>query len=108
MVLWPLRMTLDRATGQTSFSLVYGAEAVIPTELICGSPRVLAYNEVAKDQHRLAMLCYSRRTVSGLLRVLHAISKPCIAITATGFMLGVLRKATLSLGAFSPPRVQTS
>ena len=28
------------------------AEAVIPTELIYGSPRVLAYNEVAQDQHR--------------------------------------------------------
>ena len=53
-------------------------------------------------------LCYSRRTVFGLLCVLHAISKPCVAITAAGFMLGVLRKVTLSLGAFSLPRVQTS
>ena len=32
--------------------MVYGAEAVIPTELIYGSPRVLAYDEVAQDQHR--------------------------------------------------------
>ena len=38
--------------GQTPFSLVYGAEAVIPTELIYGSPRVLAYDEVAQDRHR--------------------------------------------------------
>ena len=29
-----------------------GAEAVIPTELIYGSSRLLAYDEVAQDQHR--------------------------------------------------------
>ena len=52
MVLWSLRTTPNRATGQTPFSLVYGAEAVIPTELIYGSPRVLAYDEVAQEQHR--------------------------------------------------------
>ena len=52
MVLWSLRTTPNRATGQTPFSLVYGAEAVIPIELIYGSPRVLAYDEVAQDQHR--------------------------------------------------------
>ena len=50
MVLWPLRTTPNRATGQTPFSLVYGAEAVIPTELIYMSPRVLAYDEEVQDQ----------------------------------------------------------
>ena len=52
VVLWFHRTTPNRATGQTPFSLVYGAEAVIPTELIYGSPRVLAYDEVAQEQHR--------------------------------------------------------
>ena len=51
VVLWSLRTTPNRATGQTPFSLVYRAEAVIPTELIYGSPRVFAYDEVAQDQH---------------------------------------------------------
>ena len=32
--------------------MVYGTEAVIPTELIYGSPQVLAYDEVAQDQHQ--------------------------------------------------------
>ena len=50
MVLWSLRRTPNRATGQTLFSLVYGAEAVLPIELICGSPRVLAYDEVAQTE----------------------------------------------------------
>ena len=52
VVLWSLRTIPNRATGQTPFSLVYGAEAVVPMELIYGSPRVLAYDEVAQDQHR--------------------------------------------------------
>ena len=52
IVLWSLRTTPNRATGQTPFSLVYGAEAVIPTELIYGSPRVLGYDEVAHQHWR--------------------------------------------------------
>ena len=32
--------------------LVYVAEAVIPMELIYGSPRVLTYDEIVQDQHR--------------------------------------------------------
>jgi hypothetical protein len=49
-VLWSIRMTPNRATGQTPFSLVYEAEAVLPTELIYGSPRVLAYDELEQEQ----------------------------------------------------------
>ena len=45
-VLWSIRTTPNRATGQTPFALVYGAEAVLPTELIYGSSRVLAYDEL--------------------------------------------------------------
>ena len=52
VVLWSLRTTPKQATEQTPFSLVNRAEAVIPTILICGSPRVLAYDEVAQDQHQ--------------------------------------------------------
>ena len=45
-------MTQNRATGHTPFSLVYRAEAVLPTELIYGLPRVLAYDELEKEQLR--------------------------------------------------------
>jgi hypothetical protein len=38
VVLWSIRMTPNRATGQKPFALVYGAEAVLPTELIYESP----------------------------------------------------------------------
>ena len=51
-VLWSIRTTPNRATGQTPFALVYGAEAVLPTELTYGSPRVLAYDELEQEQLR--------------------------------------------------------
>ena len=52
VVLWSIRTTPNRATGQTPFALVYGAEAVLPTELVYGSPRVLAYDELEQEQLR--------------------------------------------------------
>jgi transposase InsO family protein len=44
-VVWSLRTTPSRATGFTRFFLVYGAEAVLPTDLEYGSPRVKSYDE---------------------------------------------------------------
>ena len=44
-VLWSLRTTPSRATGFTPFFIVYGAEAILPTDLEYGSPRVKAYSE---------------------------------------------------------------
>jgi hypothetical protein len=44
-VVWSLRTTPSRATGFTPFFLVYGAEAILPTDLEYGSPRARAYND---------------------------------------------------------------
>jgi transposase InsO family protein len=44
-VIWSLRTTLTSATGFTPFFLVYGAEAVLPTDLEYGSPKVKGYDE---------------------------------------------------------------
>ena len=52
-MLWSLRTTPSKATGDTLFSLVYGAEAVLPTELTYGSPRVCAYDEATQDEQRV-------------------------------------------------------
>ena len=38
-------MTPSRATGYTPFFMVYGSEAVLPTNLDYGVPRVRAYDE---------------------------------------------------------------
>jgi transposase InsO family protein len=51
-VLWSLRTTPSRATGFTPFFLVYGSEAVLPTDLEYGSPRMKAYNEQSNNAAR--------------------------------------------------------
>ena len=44
-VLWGLRTTPNRSTGYTPFFMVYGAEAVLPCDVIHDSPRVRMYEE---------------------------------------------------------------
>jgi hypothetical protein len=44
-VVWSLRTTPSWATGFSSFFLVYGAEAILPTDLEYGSPRTKAYDD---------------------------------------------------------------
>ena len=51
-VFWSLRNTPSRATGFTPFFLVYGAEAVLPTDLEYGSPRVKSYDEGTNQRAR--------------------------------------------------------
>jgi transposase InsO family protein len=51
-VVWSLRTTPSRATGFTPFFLVYGAEAVLPTDLEYGSPRVGGYDEGTNQRAR--------------------------------------------------------
>ena len=51
-VLWGNRTTPSRATGETPFFLVYGAEACLPPEIHLGSPRVQAFDESMQEQLR--------------------------------------------------------
>jgi ribonuclease HI/transposase InsO family protein len=51
-VVWSLRTTLSRATGFTPFFLVYGAEAILPTDLEYGSPRTRAYDDRSNQTDR--------------------------------------------------------
>jgi hypothetical protein len=44
-VVWSLRTTPSRATSFSPFFLVYGAEAILPTDLEYGSPRTKAYDD---------------------------------------------------------------
>jgi hypothetical protein len=45
VVLWSLRTTPNWSTSYTPFFLVYGAEAVLPTDIEHDSPRVTLYTE---------------------------------------------------------------
>ena len=51
-VVWSLRTTPSRATGFTPFFLVYGAEAILPTDLEYGSPRTRAYDDQSNRTNR--------------------------------------------------------
>jgi ribonuclease HI len=51
-VLWSLRTTPSRATGFSPFFLVYGAEAILPSDLSFQSPRVTHYDEGRAEEAR--------------------------------------------------------
>jgi ribonuclease HI/transposase InsO family protein len=51
-VVWSLRATPSRATGFTPFFLVYGVEAILPTDLEYGSPRTRAYDGQSNQASR--------------------------------------------------------
>jgi hypothetical protein len=51
-VVWSPRTTPSRATGFTPFFLVYGAEAILPTDLEYSSPRTRAYNDQSNRTNR--------------------------------------------------------
>jgi hypothetical protein len=51
-VVWSLRTTPSRATGFSPFLLVYGAEAILPTDLEYGSPRTKAYDDRSNQTSR--------------------------------------------------------
>jgi hypothetical protein len=48
--LWGNWTSPSRATGETPFCMVYGAEIVIPPEVTMDSLRVKTYDEVTHDQ----------------------------------------------------------
>jgi hypothetical protein len=52
LVVWSLRTTPSRTTGFTPFFLVYGAEAILPTDLEYGSPRTRAYDDRRNQTNR--------------------------------------------------------
>ena len=55
-VLWSLRTTPNRSTGLTPFFLTYGSEAVLPSDLHYGAPRVKVFDpETAAEAQRDAM-----------------------------------------------------
>jgi hypothetical protein len=51
-VVWSLRTTPSRATGFTPFFLVYGAKAILPTDLEYGSPKTRTYDARSNQTNR--------------------------------------------------------
>ena len=48
-MLWSINTTPNRSTGYTPFFMVYGAEAVLPSDIRHDSPRVVAYVEANNE-----------------------------------------------------------
>ena len=48
-MLWSIRTTATKPTGENPFFLVHGAEAVLPHEVRRCSTRVLAFDEAQQD-----------------------------------------------------------
>jgi hypothetical protein len=51
-IIWGLRIQPSKATGQTTFFLVYGSEVILPADIMWKSPRVEMYNEGEADEVR--------------------------------------------------------
>ena len=51
-VLWSINTTPNISTGYTPFFMVYGAEAVLPSNIRHDSPRVAAYVEADNEKAR--------------------------------------------------------
>jgi hypothetical protein len=51
-VLWTLHTNINRATRDTLFHLVYGADAILPPEIFLESARVARFNEEDRVEAR--------------------------------------------------------
>ena len=51
-MIWSINTTPNRSTGYTPFFMVYGAEAVLPSDIHHDSPRLTAYVEADNEQAR--------------------------------------------------------
>jgi hypothetical protein len=94
-VVWSLKTTPSRAMGFTPFFLVYGVEAILPTDVEYGSPRTMAYDDQSNqtsredaldqlEEARDVALLHSARYQQSLRRY-HARS-----VRARGFQVGDL------------------
>jgi hypothetical protein len=79
-VLWSLRTTSSQAMGFTPFFLVYGSEAMLPTDVEYGFSRLKAYNEQNNDARRNLHQRMEHRTATSLFSLKPRGSVNCFVI----------------------------
>jgi hypothetical protein len=99
-VLWGNRTTPSRATGETPFFLVYGAEACLPPEIIMGSPRVQSFDESMQEQQRREDVDSSMNIDGERRSEMHGTTKRSGAITSGLCIVGSSRSGTWSYGEY--------
>ena len=93
-VLWSLRTTPNRSTGFTPFFLVYGAEAVLPSDILHDSPRVVAYDEDDAEESRQLSVDLAEEACELVARDPPSTSRTCVAIIAAVFDIARSKKGT--------------
>ena len=71
-VLWTYRTTPRRSTGETSFSMTYGAEAVIPLETGFPTSRTCSFNSKDNDEQLTKILdLIEEKRENAMVRLAH-------------------------------------
>jgi hypothetical protein len=85
VVLWSMRMTPNRATGHTPFFMIYGAKAVLPTDLDYGAPRVMMYKEPEAKEFLEDALNHSTKPATSPFSALPSTSRRWASTTTTAY-----------------------
>jgi hypothetical protein len=68
-VIWGLRTQVSSVTRYSSFFLVYGSEAVLPTDVAFGAPRIQHYEEgTAEETRKVDLNIIEEHHVAALMR----------------------------------------
>jgi hypothetical protein len=68
-VIWGLRTQVSSVTGYSSFFLVYGSEAVLPTDVAFGAPHIQHYEEgTTKETRKVDLDSIEEHRVAALMR----------------------------------------
>jgi hypothetical protein len=107
-VVWNLRTTPSRALGFSPFFLVYGAEAILPTDLEYGSLRTKAYDDQSNQTAEKIRWTSWKRLGAWPYYTRHDISSLCDATTPEGFGPEASKWETWYFGCDKTPEGATS